>query len=104
MIHVAAQVPEVWEAYTDTDLVEGRGSKVVLGYFTKQLDAKEAAKGEGVMGTDAHVTKIKTPSFMIFESIEEYRQNTRKELRKIALAKLSYEEKVALGLDPTEVK
>jgi len=86
-----------FEAYTDSDLNEGKGHKVTIGYFTNQADAYKAVQGKGVMGSDgnvsSHVIDIK-----IFENYEEYIVVSDEKIKQIALGKLSEVEKKVLGL------
>lgn len=91
---------KVWGAYSNTDKTEGRGGMQLDGLFTKEEDAKKRAKGQGVMGYgDGNVKEVH-----IFESYEEYRDITDKErrakLRRSAMAKLTTQEKLVLGLKP----
>lgn len=45
------------EVITNSDLTEGRGQRVSLGWFLHQLDAQERARGAGVLGTDAIIER-----------------------------------------------
>lgn len=88
---------EVWEAYTNSDLTEGRGHKVTIGYFQHKQDALLAAQGQRVMGTNANV-KQTTVTVTIYESWEEYKQDCIEHTKQAALAKLTRLERQALGL------
>jgi hypothetical protein len=73
---------------TNSDRIEGRGCPVVLGYYAKSEDARAAAKGQGVWCRDASVETI-----VIQDSYED-----KEAAKKRALAKLTEEDKRALGL------
>lgn len=88
---------ECYEAFTNSDLNEGRGSKVTIGYFKKSTDAERAVKGKGVMGTDGDV-KYTTLTVKVFENYQEYTAENVIRTREIALSKLTKEEKLVLGL------
>lgn len=98
MIYVKSSIPEVWEASYNSDSTEGRGRQIIAGYFIHKADAEAAVKNLGVMGTPGDVRKIPTPSFTIFESLEEYHAGNREEIRQKALRKLTAEEIEALDL------
>lgn len=87
----------VWEAYTNSDLTEGKGSDVHIGYFNRESDAKQAVKGRGVWGTDASVRPAEI-HIKIYESYKEFEDETMASARRRALDKLSFEEKKALNL------
>jgi len=89
---------KVFEVSTNSDSVEGRGHKVHLAYFVNHADAKLAAKGKGVMGTEATVEPCNLV-INIYENIDEFNANTRENIRKRALAKLDAEERMVLGLN-----
>jgi hypothetical protein len=63
---------EVYSTYTNTELNEGRGRKVLIGHFTEESDALKAGKGRYVMGSDCPVKK-ETVTVRIFESFEEFK-------------------------------
>lgn len=86
-----------YEAYTNSDLTEGRGRDVHIGYFVHESDARKAVKKKGVMGTDADTRKV-DKEILLFETYEEFETIKTNDLRKKALNKLSYDEKKALGL------
>lgn len=84
----------VFEAYTNSDLTEGRGSDVRIALFARGPDAAQAVVGRGVMGTasGAGVREVK-----LYCSFEDYENERLDEVRQRALAKLSSEELAALG-------
>ncbi len=89
----------VYAVTTNTDLTEGRGSSVHLAYFVRRSDAERYAVGKGVMGTPATVTAATLPPLpRVYETWEEYEEVNRESVRARALAKLSKEERDALGL------
>lgn len=59
-----------------------------VALFAREADARKVAGAQGAV-----VTKV----VRIFDSVEEYQANRSSELRKKALAKLTAEERVALG-------
>lgn len=61
-----------------------------IANFINEVDAKECAKS---VYRSAH-KKVLT----IFDSIEDFENNTREKIRARALAKLTTEEKIALGV------
>lgn len=69
-----------------------------IGYFSKEEDAKEVAKGRGAWGGDAIVEHVKM-KVKIFDSMKEFEDDKVKSKRKKALAKLSEEDRKLLGLD-----
>ena len=87
----------VYGVYVNTDLTEGRGNEVLIGLFTQREDAAHFAKGKGVMGSDARVTAID-----LYSSYEDWWKAESARLRSSALARLSVEEKKALGLEGLE--
>lgn len=48
----------LYEVYTNSDLMEGRGYEVFVGRYIDREIAQRAAKGEGIMGTDAYIRTI----------------------------------------------
>lgn len=65
---------KVWEAYTNSDTTEGRGVDVHIGYFTTELDAKQAVKGRGTMGCDGWVRQ---KELKIFDTFEDYKNKDK---------------------------
>lgn len=61
-----------------------------IANFTNEEDAKACAKSLYRSHGLRHIT--------IFDSLEDFENNTREKLRERALAKLTREEKLALGL------
>jgi len=90
-------IENVYEAYTNSDGIEGRGGDVHIGYFTHLGDAKNAAIGRGVMGTNAAVRTV-NKTIVIFENYKEYEEMMLGATIQRALSKLTLEERQALGL------
>ena len=87
----------VFEAYTNSDLTEGRGQHVSIGHFVHESDAKRATLGRGVMGTDADVRTVDL-HVCVYDTFAEFEKEQHQSTRDRALAKLSLEERRALGL------
>jgi hypothetical protein len=87
---------KVFLAKRNSDLTEGRGQDVIIAAFSKESDASLAARGWGVMGVGNGTVEWLT----VYNSYGEYLDKEKAELRASALAKLSHEEKIALGLLP----
>ncbi len=87
---------EAYEArwYTNADLGWSRGFYHVW-YFHNQSDAEEASKEKWPFGSAGMVDSI---TLIIYDSIEEYKDEINRILREEALKKLSPEEKTALWL------
>jgi hypothetical protein len=84
----------IYEATKNSDRLEGRGHTIRIAAFTKREDAEQAAKGHGVMGMgNGDVDPI-----TVYENFVEYLSKSKADLRKKALAKLTPEEKAALGI------
>jgi len=87
---------------TNSDTCEGRGSTVILGYFTDRGKAKSVARGRGVFGSDADVVLEAHRTVFtergIFLLGEQINCDVVEDVRERALAKLTKEEKDALGL------
>lgn len=83
----------IFRASYNSDSLEGRGGKIVVGYFLQKEDAQMAVKGKGVMGQgDGNVEEVD-----LFDSIAEFQNIEEGKLRRQALAKLSSAERAALG-------
>lgn len=76
---------EVWEAFQ----WDGGDRQNSVGLFTNKEDAKVVAGQHG---------RVASKVLMVFSSVEEYEYNTRAELRKRAIAKLTPAERAALGV------
>ena len=76
---------EVWEAFQ----WDGGERQNSVGLFTTKEDAKVVAGQHG---------SVSRKVLLVFSSVEEYEHNTRAELRKRAIAKLTPAERAALGV------
>lgn len=89
---------DVYKATINSDSTEGRGYEVLVGYFTREEDARKAVKGQDTMGSDGRVTLMDL-SVEVYESYKEYENKKAKDLKARALAKLTPQERVLLGLE-----
>lgn len=88
------QVKTAYRASKNADQTEGRGPMVTIAIFTNRADAIQAASGKGVMGVgNGDVEQIN-----IYDSFHEYEMAVSEKVRERAMAKLTFEEKKALGL------
>lgn len=87
---------KVYEVTNNSDMVEGRGYSVHVGYFTKNEYAEKAAKGIGPWGSNANVSPV---TLLVFEDYKEYTDLKSEVFRQAALAKLTLAERIALGLE-----
>jgi hypothetical protein len=100
----------IYSALGEKDQDEGRAGTYVIGYFLNEKDAIEAAKGTGVFGAKGYVNSTvanvvmypddDTDEFVIqiiSSEVQTSFQST-KEIKEIALAKLTEKEKQILGL------
>lgn len=74
------EMKNVYEAYTNSDLNEGRGHDVTIAYFVNEGDAEMASRGKGVFGSDAHVRSVDLKT-VVYESLEEYAGTKQKTSR-----------------------
>jgi hypothetical protein len=81
---------DAWEV-TQSDFA-GMGESTVA-YFSNKVDADKLVEGNKWQS----VTKV-MKTFVIMESLEDYTNFSKEKLRASALAKLSAQEKEALGL------
>ena len=92
----------IWQVTGDKDQTEGRGGTYVVGYTKTEKEAQELARGKGVMGSDGEVhlkQAIKFDHGAIYEIGERCDEQWAKMERKAAaLAKLTPEDREALGL------
>lgn len=88
---------KAYEAYTNSDLTEGKGIDVHIGYFTNEIDAIKAAKGKGVMGLEAY-TRYVDKTINIFDNLSEYYSTIDTKIMENIKSKLNSEEKRVLGL------
>ena len=86
-----------WEAFTNSDLTEGRGFDVTIAFFSKREDAVRAAHKRGPMGVDADVREVRRP--IVFDSYAAFEKQLTVDARQRALSKLTAEDRRILGLD-----
>ena len=65
----------------------------LIGNFTNQEVAEEISGGKNKM-----YRSVRPRTLTLFDTIEDFENNTREQLRARGLAKLTTEEKLALGL------
>jgi len=102
----------VYEVVTNSDLTEGRGHRVSLGFFLDEAVARRFAEGKGLMGSDAeiemrHETVVRVNgsflrreggSFILGEKISTEAVTRKELLRQQALMKLTDDEREALEI------
>ena len=95
-----------YRVISNSDLNEGRGVHITVGIYTTHNEAYKAAKGAGVMGSNAEVSSetslvfrddLTGELFLLGDQILTEHVDINK-IRERALAKLTAEEKEALGL------
>lgn len=100
-----------YKAQGDTDTTEGRGPLRTIGWYLNEQLAKLAAKGQGVFGADGYVSP-EIVNVIVYidpdtgesvvrklgELLQQQQFEDDDEVRARALAKLSAEERRALGL------
>jgi hypothetical protein len=84
-----------YEASRNSDLTEGRGYKVVVGYFKDPLDAAAAVAQFTYMGGQP-AGAVKPVE--VYDSLQEYQAARKDKARESALRKLTPEERHAVGL------
>jgi hypothetical protein len=101
------EIYNVYAVYEELDKNEGRGGSSVVGYFHGTEDADEAAKDKGVFGTPGRVEVVQMFSMDGGRTGYVFKLNQagircvmpgQKELKYQALAKLTDDEREALGL------
>lgn len=84
-----------YEASHNSDLTEGRGHPVVVGYFKDPADAGQAVARYTYMGGQP-AGEVKPVE--IYDSLAEWQAMQKDKARESALRKLTPEERAALGL------
>lgn len=99
-----------YEVRGESEKNEGRGGTYLVGYFATESIAKRASQGHGVMGYEGHVRphcglvavyidpQTNREVIRPLGDVIEVQYEDPVEVRKRALAKLTPEEKLALGL------
>ena len=98
----------VYRVVTNSDLIEGRGNAITLGWFLEHEDAVTASKGQGVFGSDAKIEEHQKPIvivdgdahkwFLLGEQVIVTYEDPRV-VKARALAKLTAKERKALGFE-----
>ena len=100
------QVIKCYEVMGHTDTTEGRGPMKVVARFSSQIEASRFVLSNEyskwcVMGHQDSLNdlrKIHETTLIILDSVEEMSQQKTEQLRASALAKLTVEERAALGI------
>lgn len=89
----------IYSVYEPIDTIEGRGGNRILGHFMYREVAEHVLSeyATGVMGSKSG-TGIHEIEVDVSESVFDYEDSRKEKVRKSALAKLTEEEKKALGL------
>lgn len=89
----------IYSVYEPMDTIEGRGGNRILGHFMYREVAEHVLReyATGVMGSKSG-TGIHEIEVNVSESVFDYEDSRKEKVRKSALAKLTEEEKKALGL------
>lgn len=96
---------ETWCLTSNSDLTEGRGIDRVVARFSNERAARDAYSDPrfsrycvmGVKGSDPGY-QLKQEVVVIHDTASSFWDNTREEVRKRAIAKLTVLEQEALGL------
>ena len=81
---------DITEVLENADATEGRGPMIHHSYFANRIDAEKICNNPWF---ESRPVKL-----IIFDSVEEYKNENLKKLREYALNKLTAAEKAALGL------
>ncbi len=85
---------KIYVAKYDSDLTEGRGPWCIAGYFTTPEAAEKAVSHYTYMGgQEAWAVEPAT----LFDSFAEYSKDSQERARKSILARLTIEERRAIG-------
>lgn len=93
-----------YQVLTNSDLTEGRGETVLIGRAFTRDRALDFAKGQGVMGSNAKVELVAEKlvawdgKLFVLAPANMLTRESQEEIARRGLAKLTPEEKVALGL------
>ena len=97
---------ELTQITGNSDTTEGRGPTIVKGYARNAEIAHAIVRDKryarycvmGVQTTNDYKYMTVPVTIRIFESVEDFFHNSKEEIRKRALAKLSADEREALGV------
>lgn len=94
----------LYQVITNSDRNEGRGADVTLGWYFEEGEARRAAREQGVFGSDAavkpslqNVVTINNKSYLLGVEVLKAHSDPAV-VRREALAKLTDEELIVLGL------
>jgi hypothetical protein len=82
---------KVWAARINSDLTEGRGPMVAVGYYKTEDSALRRVEGQSTQGTDGEAIPV-----IVWDNLEE--EKAYGATRERALAKLTAEERKVLGI------
>jgi hypothetical protein len=100
------EIVEFTQIMSNSDTMEGKGHTIVHGY-TRNAEIARAIVSDkrfarycvmGVQSPDDYKYMTKSVTIKIFESVDDFFHNSKEEIRKRALAKLSAAEREALGV------
>ena len=97
---------ELTQITSNSDTIEGRGSTIVQGYARNAEIARAIVRDKryarycvmGAQSPDDYKCMTGPATIRIFESVEDFFNNSKEEIRKRALAKLTPAEREALGV------
>lgn len=97
---------ELTQVTSNSDTTEGRGYTIVHGYARNAEIARAIVRDKryarycvmGVQSSDDYKYMTGPATIKIFESVEDFFNNSKEEIRKRALAKLTPAEREALGV------
>tara|TARA_R110000737_G_scaffold268697_3_gene276091 strand:- start:198 stop:503 length:306 start_codon:yes stop_codon:yes gene_type:complete len=95
---------EYYSVNRNSDQTEGRGHSIPVASFLHKIDARtlsedtEFCKKHGIMGSSQGI-HVSSETITIYESVESYKKlNGLEHLKRMALAKLTDQDKILLGL------
>ena len=95
----------LYEVLSNTDTTEGRGPLQTNGYFHDRVEAsllvgsREYGRQFGIMGTSCDpAIYVRSVEIKVFKDAKDFWNSRKITVRDTALAKLTEEEKLALGL------
>lgn len=97
-------IADVFMALEELDKEEGRGGRRLIGYFLNMDDAVVSAKGMGIQGSNGVITKRMIICdhhgkwYELGDRAVPLYTEAQPDLRRSALAKLTPEERSALGI------
>jgi len=100
------QVIKCYEVIGNTDTTEGRGPMIVAARFSSREAAEKFVRSKayakwcvmGIQNAAYDLNNIRESTIIIMDSVDEITLQTAEALKANALAKLTKEERAALGL------